>query len=389
MSYGGTKMNENNEFDYLKQASYKDVLKLIVDKQRAQFKRSRFSTASRDEEDGLSLSESVRADMKSHFEILALTLLLVEKILLEPAGKTVRRCLAILTCAIVLVCVSGCGAVDNAADDGMQTEKVETINFDDIKWSIGECVFEGERCVGLDYTNNTQYPLLGVEIKFALKETLTEEQRAAIESFKEDNKWAFDDEEDEEDEAEPEDEEDEEVEEDENIGDELEMRVSIRRYVEPGKSINGVPCLINGFLDFDDMLLYEAMEPDVASIAFVGTDNKLHLVFYDFYSKTITESNYAPVSVDGWSDSGISKLVPRVEAKAIIIDYDDDDWFSFEAYGVSYDYFKRYVDACKEAGFANIDYDEKNTFSAENADGYEVDIEYSNLWQVMSVSIDK
>ena len=368
-------MNENNEFDALKDASCRDILKLIVDKQRAQSNRNRFSADSGETEESLSLSESVRADMRNHFEILSLMLLFMEKIMLEPAGKTVRRCLAILTCVVVLFCVSGCGVPDNGADGTKQQEKMDAINFDDINWSIGECVFEGERCLGLDYTNNTKYPLLGFEIDFALKENLTEEQKAVIDSFKKENTWFFSDEIDEE---------------DEYIDEAIEMRVIARRYIEPGESMNGVPCLINNLIDFDDMTLYEAMEPDVATIAFVGTDNKLHLVFYDFHSKTLTESNNAPVSIDEWSDSSISKLIPRVEAKAIIIDYDDDDWFSFDAYGVSYEYFEWYVKACKEAGFtANVDWDDNESYRAENADEYEVDIEYSSFWQAMSVSIDK
>lgn len=363
-------MNENNEFDALKDASCRDVLKLIIDKQRAQFNRNRFSADSGEAEESLSLSESVRADMRNHFEILSLMLLLVEKIMLEPAGKTVRRCLAILTCVVVLFCVSGCGAPSNVADDIKQPENAEPISFDDIEWSVDDCVFEGERCVGFGYTNNTQYPLLGIEIEFAQKENLTDEEQAAIDSFKQEEEWYFDDE-------------------DEDTDKEFVMKVLAKRYVAPGESINGVPCLINSFLDFDNMALYEAMEPDIASIAYVGADNKLHLAYYDFRSQTLTESNHEPVSIDGWSDSKISKLIPAVDAKAIIVDRDEDDKFTFEAYGVSYDYFEGYVNACKEAGFTNIDRDDNDKFRAENSDEYEVTVEYSSFMQCMSVRIKK
>ena len=79
--------------------------------------------------------------------------------------------------------------------------------------------------------------------------------------------------------------------------------------------------------------------------------------------------------------------MPKCEARVVKISDDEDDSFSFKAYGVSREEYQSYVELCKEKGFVDNEYDK--SYQASNDDGYEVSIYYDVIEEKMSGRIEK
>lgn len=71
----------------------------------------------------------------------------------------------------LLVSLTGCGSSKTTS-----SSPKEKINIKDIAWNVDEGIVDGERCVLLDYTNNTNYTITGFELTFKEKKNITEEE---------------------------------------------------------------------------------------------------------------------------------------------------------------------------------------------------------------------
>ena len=73
--------------------------------------------------------------------------------------------------------------------------------------------------------------------------------------------------------------------------------------------------------------------------------------------------------------------------KCIIADTDEDDEFKFEAYGFTIDEFNEYVDKCKKLGYIVDELSFDNSYSADNTDGYNVDLDFEEKDCAIRVTI--
>lgn len=297
--------------------------------------------------------------------------------------KTVRKILMVLLVCAMIWMLSGCGDKDISVDtnlnedvedlvtEDLSTEELESVDendllsINDIDWNVKAGSVDGINTIFFGYTNNTNYTIADVEMTFEQKDDVTADQLVVFDSLKEDREWS-----------------DEEV-----------AQIYIlgynRKLADPGETVDESPCVINGtYTLVESMEQYEIMEPTEVSIVYIGSDDKMRMVSYDFKTK---EYNYSAKSesIHEWSDSDISSLLPKSEARVVKVSSDDKDRFFFYAYGVLEDEYKSYVDACKKNGFTNVEFESDNSYRALNADNYEVKINYILVEETMTGCIEK
>ena len=247
----------------------------------------------------------------------------------------------------------------NSTDD---TPKGEDLKIEDIDWSVEESILDGERVIAFNYTNNTPYTIVSIEIKFTQKEGTTAEQLKVFDEMKAKHDWS-----------------------DEDISD-MYLTGGSKRVVDPGETVSDPSCFTKQGYYVETMEQYELMEPNMASIAYIGNDDKAYAKYYDFKTQKYSDSSEGGIDIHEWSDSEISSLLPKCEARVVKVDYDRDDFFSFVAYGVSKEEFEVYSELCKEKGFVD---DEGGTWYTADYDGYELQINYNKKNESMAVSIKK
>lgn len=242
----------------------------------------------------------------------------------------------------------------------------DAIKIKDIDWSVTESIIDGERCLSFNYTNNSKYTILDVEMEFVQKSDVTKEQLSVFNKLKEDREWT-----------------DEEV-------SEIYILGYNRKCAEPGETVSDSPCSINGtYILVENIKQYEIMEPDMMTVAFIGKDGKGYTMYYDFKSQVYGESSQGGQDLQQWSDSEISKLLPKADAPAINVSTDREDRFYFYAYGVSREGFENYVDAVKANGFTEVGFESSTSYRATNSDGVEAHVTYNAMEETMTGCVER
>lgn len=251
-----------------------------------------------------------------------------------------------------------------STDDTIFSAK-DAIKIEDIDWNVTESILDGERFISFNYTNNSEYTILDVEMEFVQKESTTAEQLVAFDKIKEEQEWT-----------------------DEELA-EVYILGYNRKCAEPGETVTDSPCVINGtYTLVESMEQYEIMEPDMVTIAFIGDDGKGYAIYYDFKTQSYGESSKGAQEIQQWSDSEISSLLPKAEFKAVKVSSDDDDRFFFYAYGVSREEFEAYVEAVKANGFTEVGFEGSDSYRASNSDGFEANIKYNAVEETMTGCVE-
>lgn len=244
--------------------------------------------------------------------------------------------------------------------------KKDAIKIEDIDWNVTEGVMDGERFISFNYVNNSAYTIMEIELVFKQKEGTTTEQLSVFNELKEDREWT-----------------DEDV---QNIY----ILGFNSKFADPGEQVSDSPCVIDGtYTLVENMAQYEIMEPNMMTIGYIGDDGKGYIEYYDFGSKSYGSSSRGAQDLQQWSTTEISGLLPKAKFRAVSVDTDEKDSFSFSAYGVSREEYQEYVNSVKEKGFITEESEESNSYSASNTDGIVVDISYTAVKETITVSIDK
>lgn len=104
---------------------------------------------------------------------------------------------------------------------------------------------------------------------------------------------------------------------------------------------------------------------------------KLSLSYYDYNSEMhISLSAGTELGTLEWPNSKLAKMLPTPETTVGNIQKDDEKGFSAYLGDTTIDAFNAYVTACKDKGFTvDVNSTDKH-FSAKNADGYKLSVEY-------------
>ncbi len=131
----------------------------------------------------------------------------------------------------------------------------------------------------------------------------------------------------------------------------------------------------------------EAEKEDSSYIAFNADGYKLTL-YYHQSDKKMTINVDAPIEMQTiqWATSNIAKLLPVPESTIGNIERNDEKGFSVYLGETSYLEYSAYVNECETNGFTVEFQKQDKYFSAKNADGYQLNVQYKGC-NVIYISI--
>lgn len=251
----------------------------------------------------------------------------------------------------------GCGGVASApADTPATAEKAgpsnDAIKVDQIAYEVSSGVIDGNRRVVFDYTNSSDYTVVGVKLELVMKEEV--ESEAIQNSFDYIIEGGITEEE---------------------IRNAT-MVCEDAFAVEPGATSSKSPVEI-GAIYINNIEQYELMQPDMMTIQFLR-DGMIYEEYYDYRTGSYSLSSDV-IDPNQWGDSELSSAVPRPDG-ALVVDVDDGEkQFSFKVQGMTEDAFKAYVEVCKEAGFTGDASELDTMYNASSSDGrFDLSLNY---WQ--------
>lgn len=257
-------------------------------------------------------------------------------------------------------------ASDKVTEENLPPKEEEhKIDISEIDWNVSASVVNGKRITALNYTNNSSYPIIDFKIKFTQKPDLTDEQLAILNIYKEE--LNFDDDE---------------------IRD-IYLTGESKKYAETGQTVSDTRCYINGFWGFEGSDILEVIRPDMATIEYIDTDGKGYTMYYDFLNESYGKSSDNGEVLQNWSDSELASMIQKPNAYKIDITSDRDDWFYFEAYGITPDTYKEYIKALKSMGFEDeLGFFDSTSFFGSK-DDIRIDILYSTDNETMDVTVSR
>lgn len=271
---------------------------------------------------------------------------------------------------VILMVCSLCACTSNKGENASSSNSTESnsIKIEDIAWNVDQGIIDGERYILLDYTNNSEYTISGFEITFKEKTGVTDEEK---ENFFADVKEKFELSDDDLTELKEE---------------SISMRAETEKIVNPGESAKDVNCsYYSGYYYVKDVDHYNLVEPDIATIEYID-DNKIYTTYYDFASEKYSVDDETEVAFQ-WSKTDLGNKIPKPEVKVVEVGSDDEGTFMFDAYGVSLDLFETYVEQCRDLGYTLEVSSYDGSYSASNAEGYNIDLYYENDDDEMSVTV--
>ena len=166
-----------------------------------------------------------------------------------------RRSIVLLATAALALSLSGCGGeAPNANQADVRTPATEVredaIKIEDIEWTVGQEVIDGNRAIVFSYVNNSDYVICGMQAEFRQREDVTDDDRSVFDTFYQENDtW-------------------EEI----NGGpEEMYIGASNLKIVDVGEQSDPLVCRFNFTAwPVETMEQYELMEPNLFTIAFIA-----------------------------------------------------------------------------------------------------------------------
>ncbi len=291
-----------------------------------------------------------------------------------------KKFLALTLAAGLIICMAGCdsnssGTAETKESDSDVIESSEedvsnntsplrksktskdAVKAEDIDWTVEGTVVDGERRVVFNYVNNSPYTIVEIDMKFIQREDLTDEEKAVLNACMEEDSYL----------------------EESNIED-MYMEAILTGIVEPGETSNDAELLFDDLEGHyvSDISQYEIMAPDMMGICFLTDNDTLYATYYDFKNDTYGDTSSGEQPARDWPSGQLGSTIPIPDAPAIMIRYQSDDYFSFDAVGMSAEEFSAYADECKDAGFTVDLYESDDYVSAENDVGDDIGLYYNS-----------
>lgn len=292
-----------------------------------------------------------------------------------------KKAMAAVMSMALCVALVGCGgagsstssdnvsstAESNSESESIAEEKVAPILIDELPWEATTKISDsGDREYVVAYTNNSEYPIIGFDVTFTLKEDLSDEDMELFSDLKDKYDYA-----------------DEELQ-------ELTMKSYNETYTAPGEKALPQPLTLDNYAMRvpSNMDQIDKFEPDIATIGYITDDDVVHMEFYDFKEDSYTVSNQTVDDIHQVT-TGFVDLLPEVDAPVLIASHNDDKEYTAVAYGVSQDTFNTFVEKCKDKGFTNGVDDSPYRYSANNMKGFDVKIYFNSDENTMNIHIEK
>ncbi len=258
------------------------------------------------------------------------------------------------------------GSSETEANMTAEPKKVTDYpKIEELSWTFRNTVRYEEPVAAFDYTNNSDFTIVRLDLIFKMKEGVTSEQLQFVDPISDS------------------------LISDEEIAD-LEPYVLDWIVCDPGETAENAVCYMTYNAEPTNAEQCALMELDYADIYFIGADGKEHSVSYSAENGGYSVSDAAE-ELFVWSDSDYAGMIPKPETRIATVERDDEECFYAEAYDISYDYYLTYIEECEQMGFAN-DYPDDTTsisFSGTNAEGVNVDLRFIDYMQYMEITVER
>lgn len=286
-----------------------------------------------------------------------------------------KKIISIFMISIMLLGMTGCGNNEGGSSGGVFSDGLKTkdLSIEDFAWETKETRIDGKKSYAMTITNNSEYDILGAEIYYELKDSVTEDDLKLFDDFMNDHADWFD--------------EDETAEDVTLVG-------SRNKLVKKGETLDQVILYVGMgttyWYDRPTEEQFELMQPYELQLAVIGKDNKAYVVYYEFDDEewSIDETTK---DMNTWAKNDLADKVvkPTCDYYMLTSEVDDDDDLDFTCYGTTKEYFKQYAEETRKAGF-DVDAPEENDYetyySAENKDGVSISITYNKDSETFKVS---
>ena len=270
-----------------------------------------------------------------------------------------------------LLLLGGCGsAAGNAPAGGGDSQEpdVPQLKMKDLSWSVDSGILDGERATLMTLTNNSPYTISELEMTFAVKSDVTQEEK---ESFYTDLQDTYDlDEED--------------LEELRSMP--LSMTAACSDMIRPGQSESAIPLdYFRGYIYVQNFEHYSLVQPDIATISYVA-EGRIYTMYYDFLSEKAT---YDPDSepASQWVDTELSQKIPRPSFEIIRCSHSDDSIHA-EIPGVNMEDYEAYVQQCKDLGFTQDINSYDDRYEASDDSGFRLSVAFHSFNNSLNISLD-
>lgn len=299
-------------------------------------------------------------------------------------GCVMKKVLVFVLCICLAVSFTACscslGGVGDASKNltsNMGSSALQnSLDINDFVWNVDLAKISGKEVYALNLTNNSKYELLGCQIDYKVKDGVTPEQLSVYNDFMTKHASYI---------------------KDGQTTNDIILRGFDEAYIPAkGGTVSNIPLAIG----IDDKTWreppskeqYELMEPKELMVCVVGSDDKLYMAYYDIKDQT-WKIDANTVELNKWPDMEIAKLVPELKDHTFKSSkYESLNSCTIDAYGVSEEEYKAYIEKVKEKGFTqDIDEDNYKTSSsweAKDANGNEVEIKYYKDIQKLSIKIE-
>ena len=286
-----------------------------------------------------------------------------------------KKILFILLAAMLIFSLAACEKTESHEQTSVPTaeetpyssevpKQTDYPKIDEISYSFRDTVRYGEPVAAFDYTNNSSYTIIRLELYFKMKENVTSEQLDLTHVVGG------------------------ELVTDEEIP-EMEPYVYDWIVCDPGETAQNAACYMVYNTEPTNTAQCELMDLASAEIHFIGDDNKEHFVTYSAENGgySLSERTY---ELSTWLDNDFTDQIPKPETRVVTAEMYNEKLY-VEAYDMTYDAFLAYVSKCEENGFQNkypnddIDY----SFSGTNSNGYEIYIRFIDSMQYVEVELEK
>lgn len=222
--------------------------------------------------------------------------------------------------------------------------------IDQLDWRVDTGVVDENRRVLIEYTNNSDYTIVELDLTFTQKSGVTEEQRQEeLDRTKELLSLSDDD-----------------VSEVKDSP--LSAYVNSVVLTRPGDTSTKQPCYYYGGIFYmQDISFYNLLTPDIATIKYID-DDMIHTVSYDFKSKNYTEDTDTTPAKQT-SNNALLENVPMISSDYVEVD-DYDNVVRVTSYGIASSDYEQYIKKLEDIG-------------------YELDVEYYNTKRYIDHSTQK
>lgn len=241
--------------------------------------------------------------------------------------------------------------------------------IDQLDWRVDTGVIDENRRVLMDYTNNSDYTIVELDLTFTQKSDVTEEQRQEELNHTKELLSLSDD-------------------------DVSEVKDSpLSAYVNsvvltrPGDTSTKQPCYYYGGIFYmQDISFYNLLTPDIAIIKYID-DDMIHTVSYDFKSKNYTEDTDTTPAKQT-SNNALLENVPMISSDYVEVD-DYDTSVSVTSYGITSSDYRQYIKELEGIGYELDDEYFNTKCYIDHSTQKQVELTYDSTAQSVECSVEQ